>query len=130
MSGLKLPDAFRKPNEDGVRGGVEPGFMSTTLNKEVAFQYANGDGNHSTRGIVFEISQGLVDRGASITWLSQYPHEEETLFAPLAGLQVVSTQIERTVLVVSVRNVAVAWQAASPAIEVKGAVVRHELERC
>ena len=31
---------------------------------------------------------GATDRGADLTWLSQYPHEEEILFAPLTSLEV------------------------------------------
>jgi len=46
---------------------------------------------------------GMIDRGASMGWLSQYPHEQEITFAPLTGLEVVSTKVERTVLVVQVR---------------------------
>ena len=45
--------------------------------------YASG-----STGIVFEIQQGMVDRGADIGWLSQYPHEREILFGPLTVCQV------------------------------------------
>ena len=69
-----------------------------TKNREVAMQYAASGG----RGIVFEIQQGMIDRGADIWWLSQYPHEAEILFAPLTGLEVQSTSCEETVLVVGV----------------------------
>ena len=44
-----------------------------------------------------------VDRGADLSWLSQYPHEREILFAPLTGLEVQSTRVEGTVLIVSAR---------------------------
>jgi hypothetical protein len=30
-------------------------------------------------GIVIEVQQGMVNRGADISWLSQYPHEREIL---------------------------------------------------
>ena len=33
--------------------------------------------------IVFEAEQGMIDRGADLQLLSQYPHEREILFAPL-----------------------------------------------
>ena len=35
--------------------------------------------------VVFEIEMGMVSRGADLTWVSQYPHEREILFAPLTG---------------------------------------------
>jgi len=67
ISGATLPDNFWQPNEFKVRGGVEFGFMSTTLNGEVAMDYAAGGG----AGVIFEIQQGMVDRGADLSWLSQ-----------------------------------------------------------
>ena len=32
---------------------------------------------------------GMVDRGADLSWLSQYPGEKEVLFAPLTGMEVI-----------------------------------------
>ena len=83
---MKLPDEFWEANKYGVKGGVEPAFMSTTLEVDVAMGYAAGD--NSKMGIVLEIRQGMVNRGADISWLSQYPHERETLFGPLTGIEV------------------------------------------
>jgi hypothetical protein len=60
--------------------------------------YAAGDG--SRMGIVIEVQQGMVNRGACIKWLSQYPHEEETLFGPLTGLEVRGTRIDGSVVVI------------------------------
>ena len=100
IGGMALPAAFWTPNEYGVMGGVESAFMSTTLNKAVAVGYAAGRGT----GIVFEIQQGMVDRGADISWLSQYPHEREILFGPLTGLEVQGTRIEGTVVVIEARR--------------------------
>ena len=34
-------------------------------------------------GLVFEMQMGMIDRGAELGWISQYPHERECLFAPL-----------------------------------------------
>lgn len=69
VSGGVLPESFWTPNELGIMGGVEPGFMSTTLEREVAVGYA---GNSPERGgIVLEIQQGMTSRGADISWLSQ-----------------------------------------------------------
>ena len=98
VSGLALPPEFWTPNKHGVRGGIEGAFMSTTTDKAVAMQYAASGG----RGIVFEIQQGMIDRGADIGWLSQYPHEAEILFAPLTGLEVASTRVHGSMLIVGV----------------------------
>ena len=46
----------------------------------------------------------MVDRGASLSWLSQYSFEEELLFAPLTGVEVRGTRVEGSVLVVEVRD--------------------------
>ena len=73
-AGRVLPKEFWEPNGFGVKGGVESAFMSTTLDEEVALSYAAGAAG---TGFVFEIQQGMVDRGADIGFLSQYPHEQE-----------------------------------------------------
>ena len=97
---LVLPEQFWQPNEYGVKGGIEPAFMSTTTNRNVAMSYAvmSGDGV----AFVFEIQQGMVDRGADISFLSQYPHEQEILFAPLTGLEVHATRVDGATMVVTV----------------------------
>mgnify|MGYP002630287628 CR=1 FL=1 len=99
VSGRVLPKEFWEPNEFGVQGGIESAFMSTTLDEEVALSYAASSGG---AGFVFQIQQGMVDRGADIGFLSQYPHEKEILFAPLTGLEVRSSHVQDSVLVVSV----------------------------
>ena len=43
--------------------------MSTTTERGVAMGYAAGGG--PKMGIVLEMQQGMVDRGADISWLSQ-----------------------------------------------------------
>ena len=89
MSGRIFPNSFWRPNQQGVMGGVELAFMSTTPVRSVAEQYSK-DGF----GIIVEIEQGMIDRGAEIAWLSQYPHETEILFAPLAALSMTETRID------------------------------------
>ena len=85
ISGMKLPDTFKNANEFGVRGGIESAFMSTTANREVALAYAaNRD-----QGLLFELQQGMIDRGADISFLSQYPHEKE-MCAPRILLVMIS----------------------------------------
>ena len=75
ISGKALPKEFWDANDFGVRGGVENAFMSTTLDRTVAMGYASGD--ETKMGIVIEVQQGQVNRGADMSWLSQYPHERE-----------------------------------------------------
>ena len=99
VGGMTLPRAFWQKNEFGVMGGCENAFMSTTVSREVATGYASGGG----MGLVFEIQQGMVDRGASISWLSQYPHEKEILFGPLTGLEVQDTVIDNGCVIIRVR---------------------------
>jgi hypothetical protein len=64
---------------------VELGFMPTTTDKRTAFDYS---GEAKRRGTVFEISVGRIDAGASLSFLSQYPGEEEFLMPPLSCLEV------------------------------------------
>ena len=73
-----------------------PGFMSTTVDRGVAAAYASAPGKP---GLVFELSQGMVDRGADISFLSYYPHEREVLFAPLCGLEVRGSRVTGTTAV-------------------------------
>ena len=40
--------------------------------------------------VLLVIEQGMVDRGADLKEVSQYPGEEEILFPPLVALEVVS----------------------------------------
>ena len=104
LKGLALPEAFRTKDKHGIKGGVEPGFMSTTLDYKVAMTYAGAsETTKDASGIVFEIHQGLVDRGCDLSWLSQYPFEREILFAPLTGVEVLDTRVDGSVLVVVLR---------------------------
>lgn len=100
VSGGRLPHHFRHADVYGVRGGIDPAFMSTTTDRNVALAYAGSSGGP---GVVFSIQQGMVDRGADIGWLSQYPHEKEILFAPLSGLEIRKLGVAGSVLVPEVR---------------------------
>jgi hypothetical protein len=53
--------------------------MSTTTDRDVAVGYAVGTPgiDESRTPMVFEFEQGMIDRGAELDWLSQYPHEKE-----------------------------------------------------
>jgi hypothetical protein len=59
--------------------------MSTTTDRATASAYS---GVAKNRGIVLEISAGEIDKGASISFLSQYPGEAEFLMPPLSCLEV------------------------------------------
>lgn len=94
--GGALPTQFWQPDELGALGGIELGCLSTTVKKEIAHEYAC----RSKAFVIFEIKQDLVDRGADLSWLSQYPGEGEITFPPLTSLSVVKTRIDGSVLVV------------------------------
>ena len=68
VAGRLLPQQFWLPNEFGVCGGIEGAFMSTTTDRNVSMSYASSE----MGGFVFEIQQGMIDRGADISALSQY----------------------------------------------------------
>ena len=63
VAGGVLPDQFWKPNEHGVMGGIELGFMSTTTEREVAEMYMK-QASTETAKMIFEIRMGMIDRGA------------------------------------------------------------------
>ena len=47
--------------------------MSTTTDKHEAMKYAM----YSGAPVIFEVQQGMVAKGADISWLSQFPSEAE-----------------------------------------------------
>ena len=75
-----------------------PLWLAATTDRSVAASYAS-----SGIGIVMEMQMGMLDRGADLAWLSQYPNEMEILFPPLTGCEVQSVRVEGAVRVVSVR---------------------------
>ena len=107
LSGAALPASFFEPNAEGVCGGVEFGFMSTSKAKGEALAYATSEAHRGQGGMfcptLLEMEQGMVSRGAEMAWISQYPHEEEVLFSPLLGVEAQSSRIEKGVLVVQLR---------------------------
>jgi len=101
VTGL-LPNEFWEENEHGVLGGVERAFMSTSTQRDVALGYMNQ--SNKTAKILFEIRMGMIDRGADVSCLSQFPAEREILFAPLTGLEVSAVpRDEEGVLVIELR---------------------------
>lgn len=91
-----LPDSFWRFNEYNGRGGIEYAFLSATTEREVAMEYAA----QSPAGVIFEIHQAMVDRGADLSWLSQYPHEAEVTFPALTALEVRDSHVEGSTIVV------------------------------
>ena len=98
-----LPKEFWVPNEMGVRGGIEYGFSSTTTDKKQALEYASHGCKDGDAMTIFEMQMGMVDRGADLTWLSQYPHEREVLLPPLTGIEALTSDVEGSMLVISAR---------------------------
>jgi len=98
---MQLPKRFLEPmqSSSGFAGGVERGFMSTTRSPEVALDYSGGQ---DTPGSIIIADFEMGSRGASIQFLSQYPHEDELLFPPLTTLstrKVVRRGAKRLVMV-------------------------------
>ena len=84
MSGVKLPECFMIAKEGGGKGGVDFGFVSTSTDRAVATSYLGG----KEMPILFQFEVGDIDRGASLSFLSQYPNEDEILIPPLSYLEV------------------------------------------
>jgi hypothetical protein len=117
LSGRVLPSEFWRGQG---HGGVEFAFMSTTADRKVAMQYAKAE-SEKAASCVMEVQMGMIDRGADLSWLSQYPDEHEITFPPYTGLEVVNTRVEGSVLVVELRlNV----NLMSPTIEAAVAKMR------
>jgi WD40 repeat protein len=91
ISGMKLPEPFLVPSKHNVRGGVEYAFMSTTLDQRVALRYATSNPDEPSTLMVMQM--GMVDRGAQLDWLSQYPEEKEILLPPLTGIEVQTDEV-------------------------------------
>ena len=74
-----LPKKLKRKKPDNTRGGIEFGFTSCSLSEKVANAYANPDvqrGDLQNTPIILAMSMGMIDRGADLTELSQYPHEK------------------------------------------------------
>ena len=95
IHGMLLPAPFTAPNVHNVRGGVEYGFMSATLDRSVAERYS-GMAKQGEPSLIFEMAMGMVNRGAFLGWLSQYPDEAEILVPPLTGLEILSEREEKS----------------------------------
>ena len=63
---------------------VDAGFSSATPNLKTALSYA---GEKSST--ILKIQTGGIDRGAQVSWISQFPDEEEHTILPLSAYEVV-----------------------------------------
>jgi hypothetical protein len=64
---------------------VEPGFSSATPRLDVALSYCG-----ETSSTLLEIETGGVDHGASLSWISQFPDEDEHTIMALSAFEVVA----------------------------------------
>ena len=55
VSGMKLPEPFLVPSKFNVRGGVEYGFMSATLDQRVALRYATSNPDEPSTLMVMQV---------------------------------------------------------------------------
>lgn len=77
LADLKLDTEFLQA------GGTEFACMSTTTNRDVAMEFAEGE-----CPLVFKFTtKDFMQRGADISFLSVYPEEEEILYPPLTYLR-------------------------------------------
>ena len=65
--GGALPSDFWQRSPNGSIGILEAGCLSTSTSKEEAAHYAS----RANANLLFEVQQGFIGRGASISWLSQ-----------------------------------------------------------
>jgi hypothetical protein len=77
MKNIKPSDEFK------TLGGTELAPMSTTTDIKTAVEYSL-----SSESLIFMIvTKNALQRGASLSWLSAFPTEEEICFPPLTYLQ-------------------------------------------
>ena len=99
LAGVNPPEWLWKENAHGLYGWIEATFSSASFSKQAVLQ-RSPPGKSS---VLIEIQQGPLECGADTGWLSQYPHEGEVAFSPLTTFEVLSTQVDQTVFVITVR---------------------------
>jgi len=102
---LQIPASFL---DGDFAGGVELGFSSTTTKPDVALKYSG-----KAKGSIFELEFTMTSRGASIQFLSQFPHEEELLFPPRTAFQCIEHTPYRSTHLGSKRIVKVSVQIST-----------------
>jgi NLR family CARD domain-containing protein 3 len=97
-TGTTLPLSFFVPDANGLCGGVEYGFSSTTTDRSQAVHYAHGKAS-----TVLELEMGMVDRGADITWLSQCECGLSLPHRPILVHDLLSLQVPACIPFVQIR---------------------------
>jgi hypothetical protein len=111
-----LPEWFWNA-QAGVYGCVEAGLMSASLSKHFALD-VGGQGQSS---VMFEICQGMTPaaRGADVTWVAQWPQEQEIVFSPFTGLEVLHTRVDEATFVI----------VAKPSVNLQPATIEQIIYR-
>ena len=84
LGGVKLPNAFVQQDEGRGLGGVDFAYLSCTSQLEVAITYLDG----KALPVIFKIQLGDIDRGCPISFISQYPKEEELLIPAMSNIEI------------------------------------------
>lgn len=95
-----LPRSFWEPNDMGVRGCVEFSFFCATTDRDFALSW--GGAGRPTVCVLFEGAMGIVDRGADLGWISQYPEQCEITFPALTAIENAGARVEGGVLIMQV----------------------------
>ena len=149
------PKSFWEEDVYGCTGGVEMALMSCSKSKDEALKYVR----RSAAKLLFEVHQGMAARGAEISWLSQFPAEDEgalcrperipppadvmppvplhtlsdscvaVLFAPLTALEVKGTRVEGRVLVIEIRPNAAKVSLQERSLDIKRRERAMQVER-
>jgi hypothetical protein len=98
VSSSRLPTLLRVPNEYGCRVAADLGFGSATARASLAHEHAE-----ATDTLVLELVPSMCCRGAALSWLSQFPAEDEYAFAPGTWLEVQRMRVEGSVTICEVR---------------------------
>lgn len=92
MHNLDILDEFIK------EGGTESAPMSTTTDLKVAIEYALAHGKRNTKtALVLKLrTNGFLERGADLQFLSAFPAEKEICYPPLTHLRPTGRQESMT----------------------------------
>ena len=81
-----LPKQMKnKDPESLTRGGIEYGFCSCSVDEQQAIVYSGADNEKNKTPMILEMQQGMIDRGAELSWLSQVhisPHFPTITISP------------------------------------------------